>query len=334
MVDVSSPFIVDSTAENIGDAATRLRGGRLVAFPTETVYGLGANATDDTAVARIFEAKQRPAFNPLICHFDGLIAAETQVVFSDTARQLAQAFWPGSLTLVLPRRPDCAISRLASAGLETVAVRVPDHPTATALLKDADRPIAAPSANRSGRLSPTRATHVFETLAGADVMIVDGGPCRVGIESTVVAIHDDGGVTLLREGGIVASDIAAIVGDDLRQPQSTRNASNDVPEAPGMLAHHYATAIPLRMNAHDTADDEFLVGFGPLPADRTENAESLSPSGDLQEAAANLFAVLHAAEHSDCRAIAVSPVPNSGLGRAINDRLRRSAAASESRSRS
>jgi len=322
---VSGPEIVSNPGNTaVQRAADRLRGGELVAFPTETVYGLGADATCDRAVAGIFEAKQRPTFNPLICHFPDVDAAAEEVELVEHARRLGDAFWPGSLTLVLPRRRTGKVSRLASAGLETLAVRVPDHPLALALISAAGRPVAAPSANRSGQLSPTRAEHVAKSLYDVDVLILDGGPCRVGVESTVVAIGPNGDVSLLREGGIASEEIEDAIG----RPLIASNGNGEQPASPGMLAHHYGTAIPLRMNADRAASDEAWICFGPVPQEHTGPARSLSETRDLREAAANLFELLHWAENTGADRIAVATVPDRGVGRAINDRLRRSAAAS------
>ncbi|WP_416899579.1 MAG: L-threonylcarbamoyladenylate synthase [Minwuia sp.] len=300
----------------IDEAALALQEGRLVAFPTETVYGLGADATNDRAVARIFEAKGRPSFNPLIVHVPDAAAAAQLTVFDDTARALANAFWPGALTLVLPRTEDCTASRLCSAGLETLAVRVPAHPLAQQLLRTAGVPVAAPSANPSGRLSPTAAAHVIEGLGNRVDVVLDGGDCPVGVESTVVGIFD-GKPALLRPGGVAAEEIEAVVGP-LARPKTDPNA----PQSPGMLVSHYAPARPVRLNAAEAGDDEILLGFGPDAPD----GPNLSRDGDLVEAAANLFRMLHELDGADGRAIAVMPVPETGLGLAINDRLRRAAA--------
>ncbi|MBT5195098.1 MAG: threonylcarbamoyl-AMP synthase, partial [Rhodospirillaceae bacterium] len=262
-------------------AAALLRAGKLVAFPTETVYGLGADATNGAAVAAIFAAKQRPAFNPLIAHLAAVDAVGEFAVWNDAARALAQAFWPGALTLVLPRRDDCAIALIASAGLDSVALRVPSHPDAHALLASVDRPIAAPSANRSGRISPTTAAHVRDEL-GEDVdMILDGGPCEIGLESTVVGFRNDQPV-LLRPGGIAMEQLEAVTGALEMVEEGA------APSSPGQLASHYAPAKPLRLNATEAVGDEILMGFGTA----FDPATNLSPAGDLIEAAANLFALL------------------------------------------
>jgi len=307
----------DGTDDAITEAAGLLRAGRLVAFPTETVYGLGADATDDGAVAAIFAAKDRPAFNPLIVHFADAGGAARAVAFDERARQLASAFWPGALTLVLPRRRQCAISLLVSAGLDSVAVRVPDHAVARALLDAAGCPIAAPSANRAGRLSPSRAGHVAEELGGAVDLILDGGPCRLGVESTIVGLSGETAV-LLRPGGIAVEVIESLIG-----PLAAPGGDPARPQSPGMGERHYAPGRPLKVNAPGAEDGEALLGFGP---GAPQGAMNLSPNGDVAEAAANLFAMIRALDRPDVTAIAVMPIPQAGLGRAINDRLRRAAA--------
>jgi L-threonylcarbamoyladenylate synthase len=310
----------DGTDDAITEAAGLLRAGRLVAFPTETVYGLGADATDDGAVAAIFAAKDRPAFNPLIVHFADAGGAARAVAFDERARQLASAFWPGALTLVLPRRRQCAISLLVSAGLDSVAVRVPDHAVARALLDAAGCPIAAPSANRAGRLSPSRAGHVAEELGGAVDLILDGGPCRLGVESTVIDLTG-AAPALLRPGGVAAEDIEALVGP--LAPPGAGDAGG-APKSPGLAGRHYAPERPLRLDAHEARPGEALLAFGPGAPPHELN---LSPTGDVAEAAANLFAMLRALDRpqnsGDSGGIAVMPIPHSGLGRAINDRLSR-----------
>ncbi|MBF0560865.1 MAG: threonylcarbamoyl-AMP synthase [Alphaproteobacteria bacterium] len=296
-------------------AAELLRSGHLVAFPTETVYGLGADATNDRAVAAIFAAKARPRFNPLIVHVCEPDAAARLVEFDTVAQQLATRFWPGPLTLVCRRRAGCGVSLLASAGLDTLAVRVPDHPMALALLRAVSCPVAAPSANRSGAISPTTAAHVIESLGEQVTMVLDGGPCRVGIESTVIDLSGVSPV-LLRPGGIAAEAIAAVTGP-LSSP-----GTGDAARSPGMMARHYAPGRPVRLCASATGPGEALLGFGP----GLEASLNLSQSGDLAEAAANLFAMLRALDCPGVSAIAVSPIPEYGLGLAINDRLRRAAA--------
>lgn len=307
-----------ATGEALTEAARLLRAGRLVAFPTETVYGLGADATDDHAVAAVFAAKQRPRFNPLIVHVTGAEAAETLVTFDARARRLARAFWPGPLTLVLPRRSASALSLLVSAGLDSVAVRAPDHPVARALLEATDRPVAAPSANVSGRVSPTTAGHVAESLGERVAMILDGGRCRVGVESTVVDLRG-GPAALLRPGGLPVEAIEAVIGR-LAAPGSGPARS------PGMQSRHYAPRVPLRLNAAAPWPGEALLGFGP---DARRAALNLSVTGDVEEAAANLFAMLRDLDAGGHAGVAVSPIPETGLGRAINDRLRRAAARPE-----
>ena len=309
--------ILPPTPEAIARAARHLCDGGLVAFPTETVYGLGADATNDEAVAAVFAAKDRPSFNPLIIHFAEAANVAEVAGFDDRAGELAEAFWPGALTLVLPRRDPCPVSLLASAGLDTVAVRVPRHRAAHDLLSAAGRPVAAPSANPSGHVSPTTAAHVAETLGGAVRIIIDGGPCRVGLESTVIDLTG-ASPRLLRPGGLPAEDIEAVTGP------LARPAPGAAPASPGMASRHYAPGRPLRMNADCAAAGEALLAFGP---DAPEGALNLSPVGNLEEAAANFFAMIRALDSGDTRAIAVMPIPDSGLGRAINDRLRRAASA-------
>jgi L-threonylcarbamoyladenylate synthase len=315
--------MVPATAETILDAARRLRAGTLVAFPTETVYGLGADATDDRAVALIFAAKERPRFNPLIVHVPNRAAAAREAVFDARAERLAAAFWPGPLTLVLPRRPDSKISLLVSAGLDTVALRVPGHNVAHALLNAVGRPIAAPSANRAGEISPTEAAHVAASLGDRVALILDGGRCPVGVESTVV---DLSGPTplLLRPGGATREALEAVIG-----PLGVPEAAGEGPaRSPGLIGRHYAPRRPLRLEARaaETAD-EALLAFGPAVPPGFAAMLNLSPSGDLTEAAANLFAMLRALDRPEHAAIAVMPIPDEGLGVAINDRLRRAALA-------
>ncbi len=309
---------VPATAENIARAAEILRRGGLVAFPTETVYGLGGDATDDRAVAAIFEAKGRPKFNPLIVHVPDAAAAFTLGVASATARKLAAAFWPGPLTLVMHRAPGCPVSLLASAGLDSLAVRVPRHPVAQALLRATGRPLAAPSANRSGKVSPTTAQHVADSLGNRVELILDGGACPVGIESSVVDVSGPA-LVLLRHGGVTQEDVETIVG------KLAPAARSSAPRSPGQLEIHYAPTLPLRLEARDAKPDEALLAFGPEIPSGAGATANLSPSGDLVEAAANLFAMLRRLDVSGCRAIAAMPIPDTGLGRAINDRLRRAA---------
>lgn len=312
--------IASASTEAISEAARRLKMGRLVAFPTETVYGLGADATNDQAVASVFDAKKRPSFNPLICHFPDRDAVDATVLLPETARQLAARFWPGSLSIIVPRPDDCKISRLASAGLDSIAVRVPAHPVAEAVLKQTGVPVAAPSANRSGRLSPTRAQDVLASLAAVDVMVLDGGTCRVGLESTVVGIDSNGAVEILREGGISREQIEVVIGGI-----AVRSAAGRTIRSPGQLSRHYQPDTPLRLNAVSAAPGEILLAFGPVPQDAPAGSRTLSERADVCEAAANLFAALHDLDQSGVYKIAVMPIPEEGLGRAINDRLRRGA---------
>lgn len=299
------------------EAGTLLRAGRLVAFPTETVYGLGADATNDDAVASIFEAKGRPRFNPLIVHVSDLAAAVALVKFDDRARALASTFWPGPLTLVLPRREDCGLSLLVSAGLDSVAVRVPAHPVAQGLLRAVARPVAAPSANRSGAISPTEAAHVAESLGERVSLIVDGGACTVGLESTVVDLTGPQ-PAILRPGAVTREEVAAVLGCDVVEGGGDPAA----PKSPGQLLSHYAPDRPVRLGATDKRPGEALLGFG-----GTADADlDLSPDGSLREAAARLFASLRRLDRAPFTGIAVAPVPDEGLGRAINDRLQRAAA--------
>jgi L-threonylcarbamoyladenylate synthase len=312
--------LVPASEAAIERAARLIRAGKLVAFPTETVYGLGADATNDAAVARIFAAKGRPRFNPLIVHVARPAAAERLAHFDERARLAARHFWPGPLTLVLPRLADCGLSLLATAGLDTVALRVPVHGVDRDLLMATGRPIAAPSANRSGRVSPTTAAHVAAELGDQVALILDGGACPVGIESTVLDLT---GTTpaLLRPGGVPLEALNAIFGD-IAIPQAGENG----PRAPGRLASHYAPGRKLRLDARDAQPGEALLAFGPdAPAGFAEIL-FLSRSGDLAEAAANLFAMLRRLDRPEFSAIAVMPIPDKGLGRAINDRLRRAAA--------
>jgi len=312
---------LDTTEDGLVQAAAILAEGGLVAFPTETVYGLGADATNDRAVARIFAAKGRPHFNPLICHVPDVNAVSEIATLSDTASALAERFWPGPLTLVLPRRADSKLSRLVSAGLPTVAIRVPAAATAVDLLRRFGRPVAAPSANRSGRLSPTTAQHVMADLGAAIDAVVDGDACDIGVESTIIGFAD-GEPTLLRPGGLSVEAIETVIGSVAR-PEGSGDPSAVV--APGMLASHYAPRLPLRTDAAQARAGEVLLGYGPA----APPGPNLSPTGDLIEAAANLFAMLHQLDQSDATGIAVMAIPDHGLGRAINDRLNRAAAPRE-----
>lgn len=309
--------IVTATPQSIEQAAALLRAGELVAFPTETVYGLGGDATDDRAVAAIFAAKGRPSFNPLIIHVADVEAAAALVTVDPRARRLAALFWPGPLTLVLPRRDDSPVSLLASAGLDSLAIRVPAHPVALSLLRATGRPVAGPSANPSGRVSPTDARHVADGLTGKLAMILDGGPCRVGVESAVLDLTT-ATPTLLRPGGITRETLEGELGTVALAKATDLGG----PRSPGMLASHYAPRLPVRLNAEAAVDGEALLGFG-----RAAGAVlNLSPTGDLAEAAANLFAMLRALDRPEFRSIAVMPIPDHDLGAAINDRLRRAAA--------
>lgn len=294
-----------------------LRVGQLVAFPTETVYGLGANACNDAAVAQVYATKGRPDFNPLIVHLAYAHDADNYVEMTPLARVLAKAFWPGPCTLVLPRRADCPLSLLVSAGLDSVAIRVPAHPAAHELLKTCELPLAAPSANRSGRISPTTAAHVTSEFADTELFIIDGGACPVGIESSVIDARGDVPV-LLRPGSITAENITAACGVTPLLPEQAPAALH----SPGMLASHYAPDKPVRLNADSANKGEALLGFGP----KAKGDLNLSAEGELVEAAANLFAYLRKLDSAPCTAIAVSPIPETGLGVAINDRLRRAAA--------
>ena len=297
-----------------------MRAGRLVAMPTETVYGLAGDAIDERAVAAIFAAKGRPHFNPLIVHYADAADARRDVVFNQTADALARRFWPGPLTLVLPRTPNSRVSLLASAGLDTVAVRVPAHDVARAVIAAAGHPLAAPSANASGAVSPTSAMHVAESLGGRISLILDGGPCRIGVESTVVDLTISP-PAILRPGGLAREEIEAAIG-----PVREDDGSDDAPRSPGRLVRHYATRLPLRLDAANVREDEALLAFGPTAPRGARNMLSLSGTGDVVEAAANLFAMLRALDRpSEYAGIAVMPVPEHGLGRAINDRLRRAA---------
>lgn len=312
-------------AQLIADAAKIIGNGGLVAMPTETVYGLAADATNDTAVAKIFEAKGRPRFNPLIIHVAGEEMASSHVELSPLANKLIDAFWPGPLTLILPRRPDAGVSLLVSAGLDTIAIRAPDHEIAQQLIRTVNRPLAAPSANRFGEVSPTAADHVRSgRLVIEPDMIIDGGPCRVGLESTIVKI-DDAIATLLRPGGLARADIETVIGGALLDPPQT-----DKPQAPGMLASHYAPRAGLRLNATGAEQHEAFLGFGNVAGESARQSLNLSPAGNLTEAAANLFAYLRrldaACAELGLEAIAIAPIPEEGLGEAINDRLARAAA--------
>jgi L-threonylcarbamoyladenylate synthase len=310
----------------IADVVRQLAAGGLVAFPTETVYGLGADATNGEAVARLYQAKGRPRFNPLISHVVDIAAARALARFPTEATRLAEAFWPGPLTLVLPRARGCPVADLATAGLDSIAVRVPDHPVAQKILARFRRPVVAPSANRSGHVSPTTAQHVLADLSGRIDLVVDGGATPVGVESTIVACLDV--PMLLRPGGVAREAIERALGSKLADPPADIAASDDAPLAPGMLASHYAPRTPLRLDAQRVEPGEALLAFGPTLAAGAERAVkvlNLSEHGDPIEAAAKLFSHLRALDAAGAKAIAAMPVPHQGLGEAINDRLARAA---------
>lgn len=316
--------IADEAAVSaVREAAEVLRSGGLVAFPTETVYGLGAAATNDHAVALIFEAKGRPRFNPLIVHVTDPSAAAAIAEWPDLADRLAARFWPGPLTLILRRRNESGISKLASAGGETIALRAPAHPLARALLLEADLPIAAPSANQAGRISPTTADHVRQGLGDRVDVILDGGACPVGVESTVLDVTGER-PALLRPGGLARHDIEAAIGETLVSNEAGGDTKGK-PRSPGQLASHYAPRHRLRLNARDVAADEALLAFGSAPLKGASVIANLSETGNLTEAAANLFSMLHHLDRQDVAGIAAMPVPSIGLGEAICDRLKRAA---------
>jgi L-threonylcarbamoyladenylate synthase len=327
MTAILATRIARPDAATIADAAAILAAGGLVAFPTETVYGLGADATNGQAVARLYAAKGRPAFNPLIAHVADLAAARRLARFDADAERLAAALWPGPLTQVLPKAAGSLVAELATSGLDTIAVRAPDHPVARALLDAFGKPIVAPSANRSGHVSPTTAAHVEADLSGRVDLIIDGGPTTVGVESTIIACL--GEAVLLRPGGVPRAAIEAALGRKLADAPASAAAEADAPLAPGMLASHYAPHTRLRLNATDVRSGEVLLAFGAppagisLPANKVRN---LSPRGDLIEAAANLFSYLRALDALGATTIAVVPIAHEGLGEAINDRLARAAA--------
>jgi len=306
--------VIAADEAGVLEAARLIRAGEIVAVPTETVYGLAADATDGQAVARIYAAKGRPRFNPLIVHVPGLAQAERLVAFDDRARSLAESFWPGPLTLVLPRREGAEVASLVTAGLPTLAVRVPAHPVMQALLAAVDGPLAAPSANRSGGISPTRAAHAADSLCGRVPIVLDGGAAPVGLESTILSVLPGEPPRLLRPGAIAAEALEAV----LREPLAVAGAGIS---APGQLASHYAPDKPLRLGATEAGPGEWLIGFGSVPGHA-----SLSLVGDLREAASRLFDMLHQADRNAASAIAIAPIPAKGLGIAINDRLARAAA--------
>ena len=322
--------ILSANEVAVASAARSLREGGLVAFPTETVYGLGADATNPAAIARLYQAKGRPAFNPLIAHVGDLAAAREIGRFDAAALRLAEAFWPGPLTLVLPKTGHCAVADLATAGLDTVAIRIPAHPVARDILRIFGRPVVAPSANLSGHVSPTTAAHVQSDLEGRIDLIVDGGAVAVGVESTIVGIFDQ--PMLLRPGGLPRADIERLLGRALLQPPEDAESDNAQPLAPGMLASHYAPRTRVRLGAMRVEPGEALLAFGSDAVSGIDAAAwvmNLSARGDLAEAAANLFGYLRALDTRAAHTIAVMPIPNDGLGEAINDRLRRAAVGRE-----
>ena len=319
-------LVLSAGAAATATAAGVLAEGGLVAFPTETVYGLGADAGNAAAIARLYEAKGRPAFNPLIAHVADLAAARRIALFDGQALRLAEAFWPGPLTLVLPKALSCPVAELATAGLDTVAIRVPAHKVARDIIKTFGGAVVAPSANLSGHVSPTTADHVNGDLAGRIDLIIDGGAVEVGVESTIVGCFSD--PMLLRPGGLTRADIEQVLGHPLQSPPAEAEADANQPVAPGMLASHYAPRTPVRLNASDVHVGEALLAFGPAKVARAECASvmmNLSEHGDLAEAAANLFGYLRTLDTKNAAAIAVMPIPDEGLGEAINDRLRRAA---------
>lgn len=314
-MQANRPVILPADEDGVQRAAEHLIQGGLVAVPTETVYGLAARADRDDSVAAIYHAKGRPSFNPLIVHVEGVVAARRLGVFDSRAEQLAQAFWPGPLTMVLPVQNDAGLAAAVTAGLPTVALRCPAHPIMRSVLERSGLALAAPSANRSGGVSPTCAQHVAQSLGKAVDLILDGGLCDEGVESTIVVLREDAGWQILRPGPVAAEDLERVLGP------ATPAAGYSGIEAPGQLASHYAPGKPMRLNAVGTDTDEFFIAFGAIGGDA-----QLSASGNLMEAAANLYAVLHKAAASSRSGIAVAPIPEQGIGIAINDRLRRAAA--------
>lgn len=307
--------VLPADAAGIAEAAALLAAGGIAAIPTETVYGLAADAANGAAVAAVYAAKGRPAFNPLIVHVADRGMAGRYAAFDPLAERLAAAFWPGPLTLVLPLLPDAPVASLVTAGLSTIALRVPAHAAMQGVVRTLGRGVAAPSANASGRLSPTRAAHVLESLSGRIPLVLDAGPSAAGLESSILGVAD-GQARLLRDGAIAIEELAAVVGGPVER------AADDAPvAAPGMLLSHYAPRLPIRLEAEQASAEEFHIGFGQVPGD-----DCLSARGDLAEAAARLFDLLHRADASGKSAIAVAPIPTHGLGAAINDRLRRAAA--------
>lgn len=314
--------VAQPSHETIAEAARLLRDGELVAFPTETVYGLGADATQGRAVAAIYKAKGRPRFNPLIAHVADLAAVEAVAELGAAGRRLAEAFWPGPLTLVLPHRPGSPITSLVTAGLDTLAVRIPSHPVALDLLRAVGRPVAAPSANRSGHVSATTAAHVAADLGASVALIVDAGPTPHGVESTILDVSGPEPL-LLRPGAVTSEAIAEILG---AAPRRAGPKSTTQPTAPGQLESHYAPGLSVRLEATSPREGEAFLAFGPYAPAYDGPLLNLSPRGDLTEAAANLFAALRQLDRSGASALAVMPIPEHGLGAAINDRLRRAAA--------
>ncbi len=313
--------VLADDAHGITEAAGYIRDGQLVAFATETVYGLGGDATDDDAVVSIFKAKGRPRFNPLIVHYADISEISRDVDFNARAQKLAAAFWPGPLSLVLPRSANCRISLMASAGMDTLAVRIPDHKTARRLIVESQTPIAAPSANKSNHVSPTCAEHVISELGSDIAAVIDCGHCTVGIESTVLDLTVENPI-VLRPGKVTIEEITSVLGTTNVMNTGGNSPNGHDIKSPGMLKRHYAPHQPLRMDAQKAEPHESLLGFGPEASHATLN---LSPSGDLDEAAANLFAMIRDLDRRDFSGIAVMPVPETGLGCAINDRLRRAA---------
>lgn len=318
----NQPSIATADAAGVARAIGILRAGGLVAFPTETVYGLGADARRELAVARIFEAKKRPRFNPLIVHVHDLQHAQSLGTFGSIALRLADTFWPGPLTLVVPRRTGCAVALLAGAGLDTIALRVPAHPVVRQVLEYSGFALAAPSANASGSVSATTATHVAESLGAAVDLILDGGPAPLGIESTIVGFENERPL-LLRPGALARDDIETVAG-------RLGEAPGDAVVSPGRLRSHYAPQTPLRLDARAAQETEAFLAFGSDVSAHTGPTRNLSPAGDLREAAANLFTMLRELDAAGCSAIAVMSVPGHGLGEAITDRLRRAAAPKDS----
>ena len=320
----TKPLLLDSSPTSIARAAKALRAGQLVAFPTETVYGLGADATNGTAVAHIYEAKGRPSFNPLIAHCADMDMVNSLVDMNNVARELAEIFWPGPLTLVLPKKENCPVSDLVTAGLDTLAVRIPSGKIARRLLKETGKPIAAPSANASGKISPTMAEHVVDSLGDNVDIILNHGSCTVGLESTIVSFDGDD-IVLLRPGGLTLEAIEVVTGRTPRLDHPS-DANQSAPSSPGQLASHYAPQKAIRLNVIDPREDEAFLTFGQTQDEKARVSMNLSPEGKLDEAAANLFSMLHALDRGDAEGIAVMPIPNEGLGHAINDRLQRAAA--------